>query len=152
MKNLYTQPFRPLDRQQHQQMVDTYLSLLARAEGAGVTIDPPLQVAGQAFSSSHFQLAKVAIEQAYMSATFDPATDRDVTRAAVSTLFGIGRYYTTTERGSPLYEDGLAALVASDIIADHYQTGQSEAEALLYELGYTYKDLWPAPLDTPLLP
>jgi hypothetical protein len=148
MKDLYTQPFQPLDRKQHQQMVDTYLSLVKRAQDAGVAIDSPLQVASYAHASSHFQLARVAIEQAYQQGQFDPSIDRDVTGLYVSVLHGIGHYYTQSEWGSPLFEEGLQALVASDYIADDYQTGRSEAEVLLNKL---IGSDWPQPMDSPLI-
>jgi len=148
LKDIESTPFEPLDRTQHQHLVDTYLSLVERAKGAGITLDTPLEVARRAQASSQFPLAKVAIETALESGAFNPTTDRDVTRLYVSTLYGLGKWYTTAQKGSPLYEEGLRALVASDMIADRYKTGQSEAEALFAQSGVSER---PAPLSTPLL-
>lgn len=152
LKSIESSVFEPLDRTQHQELVDTYLSLRERARVSGVELDSPLQVAKKAHASSQFPLAKVAIEEAYTDSLFDPKIDRDVTRLYASVMFSLGRWYTTAEQGSPLYVEGLRALVTSDRVADHYQTGQSEAEELLRQLGYPTKASWPAPLDTPLIP
>ena len=152
MKELFTQPFNPTDRAQHQRMVNTYLSLRARSAGAGVAIDTPLQVASTAFASSQFQLARVALEEALEEGSFTPEIDRDVTRTYVSTLYGLGKWYTTAEQETPLYEEGLRWLVASERVALKYKTGQSEAAMLLAELVSTDEAHWPSPAAVPLLP
>lgn len=152
LKTIESTIFEPLDKTQHQQLIDTYLSLHERARLTGVSLDSPLAVARKAHASSQHPLGKVAIEEAYKDKAFDPKLDRDITRLYVSLLYGMGEWYTKAEKGSALYNEGLRALVASDEIADHYQTGQSEAEALLKSLGHTDEKRWPEPLDTPLLP
>jgi hypothetical protein len=152
MKDILSREFRPLDQQQHQQLVDTYLSLRERARTNGIELESPLEVAKRAHLSSQFPLARVAIEEALEDELFHPELDRDITRLYVSLLHGMGRWYTTADQHTPLYEEGLRALVTSDIIADHYRTGQSEAEALLEQLGYLDTTDWPEPLDTPLIP
>jgi hypothetical protein len=152
MKDIYTQPSRPLDRNGQQHLVDTYLSLLERAKGAGVMIDTPLQVATSAFASSQFPLARVALEQAVADRSFTPSTERDMVRLYVSTLYGLGAWYTTAEQNTAVYEEGVRWLVTSDRIADFYETGQSEAEAKLAGLGYGDPATWPNSFETPLLP
>jgi hypothetical protein len=152
MKDIYTQPSRPLDRDGQQHLVDTYLSLVERAKGAGVAIDTPLQVATSAFASSQFPLARVALEQAVADGSFTPSTERDTVKLYVSTLYGLGAWYTTAQEDSPLYKEGIRWLVTSDRVADFYETGQSEAEAKLGEAGLTDPATWPTPFETPLLP
>jgi hypothetical protein len=152
LKDIYTQPSRPLDRDGQQQLVDRYLSLVERAKGGGVPIDTPLQVAASAYAASQFPLTRVALEQAIAEGSFDPTTDRDTVRLYASALYGLGKWYTTAEVGSPLYEEGLRWLVTSDVVADRYETGQSEAESLLGQLGYTKRSEWPTPMVTPLVP
>jgi hypothetical protein len=152
MKDIESQEFRPLDRAQHQQLVDTYLSLVERASIAGITIDTPLEVAVRAHVSSQFPLAKVAAEEALKAGSYNPKIDRDITRLYVSTLCSLGEWYSKAPKGTPLYDEGVRALVTSDLIADQYKTGQSEAEVLLKQLGYNDKKTWPDPLSTPLLP
>ena len=116
MKDIYTHPADPLDREGEQYLVDTYLSLAERARGAGVAIDAPLQVAASAFASSQFRLAQVAIEKALAEGAFDPQLDRDVTRLYVSTLFGMGKWYTSAAADSPLYTEGVRWLVSPCVL------------------------------------
>lgn len=131
LKAVYTEPFRPLDIAQHQRMVDTYLALKKRAKDANIPIDTPLQVASTAYASSQFQLARVALEEALKEESWQPDTDRDITKRYVSTLFGLGQWYVTAPANSPIYQDGLRWLVTSNAVAVKYQTGQSEAFFLL---------------------
>ncbi len=151
LKDIYAQPSYPANRDHQQALVDQYLSLAERAKGAGVSIDAPLEVATHAFASSQFALARVTLERALVDGAFDPSLDRDVTRMYVSTLFGLGKWYTTLAPNSPEYSEGVRWLVTSHAVAMRYQTGQSDAEALLIQLGYTTSEHWPSPLDTPLL-
>jgi hypothetical protein len=151
LKDLYAQPFKPLDRHQQQAMIDRYLSFKQRAHDAGVPIDTPLQVASRAFPSSQFHLSRVALEEALKDRSFKPETNRDITKNYVSTLFGLGKWYTSNPAQMEIYQEGLAWLVASDQVAVKYQTGQSEAAALLKELGYPDKGKWPQAASTPLL-
>ncbi len=151
LKELYTHVFKPRDTAGQQRMVDRYLSLKQRAQDAGIPIDTPLQVAATAFASSQFQLARVAIEEAVTDGSFKPETDRDITKLYVSTLYGIGKWYTTADKSDLLYTEGLGWLVASDKVAVKYQTGQSEAAMLLSQLGYPDKATWPQPATSPLL-
>lgn len=147
LNDIYTTPPNPLDRGGEQRLVDVYLSLQERARIAGVTIDTPIQVARSAHASSHFTLARVALEEAYAAGDFNPNVDRDITRLYASTLYGLGEFYTA-DKDAPLYTEGLRWLVTSDLVADHYRTGQVEAEALLTELvGPTD---WPKPMEIPL--
>jgi hypothetical protein len=151
LKELSTQAFTPRDTAGQQRMVDRYLALKQRAHDAGVSIDTPLQVAATAFASSQFGLARVAIEEAITDGSFKPETDRDITKLYISTLYGLGKWYTTADKSDPLYTEGLRWLVASDKVAVKYQTGQSEAAMLLSQLGYPDKATWPQPATTPLL-
>jgi hypothetical protein len=157
MRALSSEPFKPLDRAQHQEMVDTYLSLRGRARGANVAIETPLQVATWAYGSSQLQLARVSLEEAMKDGSWDPEINRDLTRRYVDTLFGLGRWYTTAERGSPLFNEGIGWLAASKAVAERYETGQSDAARLLeqFEPKSTFRSPhWttPVPASTPLLP
>lgn len=151
LKDLYTQPFSPLDKKQQQAMIDRYLALKQRAHDASVEFDTPRQVASRAFPSSQFHLARVALEEALKDGTFNPEIDRDITRMYVSTLYGLGAWYITDNPGTALYNEGLSWLVASDQVAVKYNTGQSEADALLAQRGYPNRSERPQPAATPLL-
>jgi hypothetical protein len=152
MKEIENAPFEPLDQLQHQTLVDKYLSLRERAKDTGLTLDSPLEVARRAHTASQFPLARVAIEEALKDGLFNPAADRAVTRLYASALYGMGTWYATAPKDSPLYAEGIRWLVTSDAIADYHKTGQSEAEVRLSRLGYTYRLQWPPRFDTPLLP
>ena len=151
LKDLYTQPFSPLDKKQQQVMIDRYLALKQRAHDASVEFDTPRQVASRAFPSSQFHLARVALEEALKDGTFNPEIDRDITRMYVSTLYGLGAWYITDNPGTALYNEGLSWLVASDQVAVKYNTGQREADALLAQRGYPNRSERPQPAATPLL-
>jgi hypothetical protein len=69
----------------------------------------------------------------------------------VSTLYGLGAWYITDNPGTALYNEGLSWLVASDQVAVKYNTGQSEADALLAQRGYPNRSERPQPAATPLL-
>jgi hypothetical protein len=150
LKDLSTQVFEPLDREGQQRMVDRYLALKQRAQDANVPIDTPLQVAATAYGSSQFQLARVAIEEALTDGSFHPEIDRDITKMYISTMFGLGKWYTTAELGTPLYTEGLRWLSASGHLAEQYKTGQGDAAMLLTQLGYRDISKWPAHAATPL--
>lgn len=152
LKVLYLQHFEPLNQTQHQRMVDTYLALKARTQGANVEIDPPLVVASEAFSHSQFLLARIAFEEALKDKSFNPEVDRDITHTYVSTLYGLGEWYTTAEPNSPLYQQGLRYLSASHLVAVKYQTGQGQAAMRLQQLVSDNEEQWPAPVAVPLLP
>jgi hypothetical protein len=151
LKALYTEPFKPLDTTGQQEMVDRYLVLKQRAHDAGVPIDTPLQVATTTFTSSQFHLARVALEQAFKDGSFKPETNKDATKLYVSTLYGLGEWYTKAEKDSPLYKEGLGWLVASYRIQEKYHLGDGKPEARLSELGFTDKQRWLPAASTPLL-
>ncbi len=152
MKELTTAVFDPLDRAGHQRMVDRYLTLRQRAKDAGVTIDMPLVVARSAYASSQFALARVALEEALKEGSWKPTTDRDITKMYISTLFGLGKWYTSDSSKTALYQEGLGYLSASDALQLKYQTGQGDAAQLLATLGYTDRAKYPRGAATPLLP
>ncbi|HSH78218.1 MAG TPA: hypothetical protein VLA19_06770 [Herpetosiphonaceae bacterium] len=150
LKALMVAPHRKTDRAQHQALVDQYLALQVRAHDAGVPFPPALQVAEEAHGRSQFLLAKAAIEQARVAGDFRPDIHRDVLSMYVSSLYGLCHWYTTAERGSETYNQGLAYCVASDRLADAFCTGQGEAATRLNELIGNARSRWPAPAETPL--
>jgi hypothetical protein len=152
MKELAAEIFDPLDRAGHQRMVDRYLTLRQRANDAGVMIDTPLVVARSAYASSQFALARVALEEAFKDGSWKPTTDRDITKMYISTLFGLGKWYTSDSSKRALYQEGLGYLSASDALQLKYQTGQGDAAQLLAILGYTDRAKYPKGAATPLLP
>jgi hypothetical protein len=152
MKELYTHPFRPLDRTDQQQVVDRYLALKQRAHDANVAIDTPLQVASNAYAISQFHLTRVAIEEALKDGSFRPELDRDITRLYVSALYGLGKWYTTADSNNPLYQEGLRWLEASRRVSSKYQIGDGEAAMLLSQLRSPLFGEKIEPASTPLLP
>ena len=131
-----------------QELVDRYHALRARAHGAGVGLDTPLQVAQAAYTHSHFLLAKTTIEEALEQGAFKPALHRDVTQLYISTLYGLCFWMTAVPQDAELYEQGLAYCGASQQLAVGFCTGQGEAATRLDELLGT--GTRPRPSRTPL--
>jgi len=151
LQALWAESIRPDDRDAQEHAVDVYREAVALADRYAVPAAgrPGLQVvADRAYQGGQFLLAKHAVDQ--LLETNPASADRPLLRRYYASLRNLGLALSGAASATAK-DEGLALLVAADMIDQKYRLEQGEATRDLVTALGPDRAHWPAPAPSPLL-